>query len=143
MRIPSASFCQRSVILLSSSSAIFEYMVKRSPELSRKWSPAVSRRRSPELLRKWSPPEPPRGVWNDTERGRSKRPFPIHRNKNWRGQGKRWGTYRFHSYFQYPLVDLLPVTLKPCREIRTPRGTLNDSLVGPQQRVKHASSTQP
>jgi hypothetical protein len=36
MRIPSASFCQRSAILLSSSSAALEYMEKRGPELSPK-----------------------------------------------------------------------------------------------------------
>jgi hypothetical protein len=36
MRIPSASFCQRSTISLSSSSAALEYMVKRGPELSPK-----------------------------------------------------------------------------------------------------------
>ena len=60
MRIPSASFCQRSTILLSSSSESFEYMEKRSPELSRKYSP-------------------PRGVgaWNETERRRVKWPFAI------------------------------------------------------------------
>ena len=44
MRIPSASFCQRWVILLSSSSAIFEYKEKRGPELSPKFdSPCVGR----------------------------------------------------------------------------------------------------
>jgi hypothetical protein len=36
MRIPSASFCQRSTILLSSSSAALEYMEKSVPELSPK-----------------------------------------------------------------------------------------------------------
>ena len=35
MRIPSASFCQRSIILLSSSAAL-EYMKKKGPELSPK-----------------------------------------------------------------------------------------------------------
>ena len=35
-RMPSASFCQRSTILLSSSSAALEYMEKRGPELSPK-----------------------------------------------------------------------------------------------------------
>ena len=34
MRMPSASFVQRSVILLSSSSAIFEYMEKMGHEVS-------------------------------------------------------------------------------------------------------------
>ena len=34
MRIPSASFCQRVAILLSSSSAIFEYILKRGREPS-------------------------------------------------------------------------------------------------------------
>ena len=36
MRMPSASFFQRSALLLSSSSAVLEYMEKRSPELSPK-----------------------------------------------------------------------------------------------------------
>jgi hypothetical protein len=36
MRMPSASFCQRSTILLSSSSAALEYMEKSGPELSPK-----------------------------------------------------------------------------------------------------------
>ena len=36
MRMPSASFFQRSAFLLSSSSAVLEYMEKRSPELSPK-----------------------------------------------------------------------------------------------------------
>ena len=36
MRIPSASFCQRSTILLSSSSAILEYKEKNGAELSPK-----------------------------------------------------------------------------------------------------------
>ena len=36
IRIPSASFCQRSTILLSSSSAALEYMEKSGPELSAK-----------------------------------------------------------------------------------------------------------
>jgi hypothetical protein len=36
-RIPSASFCQRSTILLSSSSAALEYMEKSGPELTRSW----------------------------------------------------------------------------------------------------------
>ena len=36
MSMPSASFCQRSTILLSSSSAALEYMEKRGPELSPK-----------------------------------------------------------------------------------------------------------
>ena len=35
-RMPSASFCQRSTILLSSSSAALEYMEKSGPELSPK-----------------------------------------------------------------------------------------------------------
>jgi hypothetical protein len=43
MRIPSASFCQRSVILSSSFSAISEYMMKRGPELSPKLNPPSSR----------------------------------------------------------------------------------------------------
>ena len=49
MRMPSASFCQRSTILLSSSSAALEYMEKRGPELSPKldfpcngWSDVVT-----------------------------------------------------------------------------------------------------
>jgi hypothetical protein len=36
MRMPSASFCHRSTILLSSSSAALEYMEKKGPELSPK-----------------------------------------------------------------------------------------------------------
>ena len=36
MRMPSASFFQRSAFLLSSSSAVLEYMEKRGPELSPK-----------------------------------------------------------------------------------------------------------
>ena len=36
MRMPSASFCQRSTILLSSSSAALEYIEKSGPELSPK-----------------------------------------------------------------------------------------------------------
>ena len=36
MRIPSASFCQRSTILSSSSFAVLEYMEKNGPELSPK-----------------------------------------------------------------------------------------------------------
>jgi hypothetical protein len=34
MRMPSASFCQRSAIVLSSSSDIFRYILKRGVELS-------------------------------------------------------------------------------------------------------------
>ena len=34
MRIPSASFCKRVAILLSSSPAVFEYILKRGQELS-------------------------------------------------------------------------------------------------------------
>ena len=47
MRMPSASFCQRSAILASSSSAISRYMLKRGPELSANldcssgWGPPV------------------------------------------------------------------------------------------------------
>ena len=36
IRMPSASFCQRSAILSSSSSAIFTYILKRGPEPSEK-----------------------------------------------------------------------------------------------------------
>ena len=39
MRMPSASFVHRSVILSSSSSAIFEYKKKSGPELSPKFDP--------------------------------------------------------------------------------------------------------
>ena len=47
MKIPSASFCQRSTILLSSSSAISRYILKRGPKLSANldcssgWEPPV------------------------------------------------------------------------------------------------------
>ena len=39
IRMPSASFCQRSAIFLSSSSAALEYMEKSGPELSPKFDP--------------------------------------------------------------------------------------------------------
>lgn len=148
MRIPSVSTRQRSIILLSSSAPIFEYMEKRGPELSRNWGPDVSRewipglsrKWSPELSRKWSPPELPRGVWNDTERGRPEFPIPIHGDKSWRAHGMQWGTYHLHSPIRQLLVDLLPGTLKQCGEFRTPRVLLDDILAGNQQREKHAAS---
>jgi hypothetical protein len=45
MRIPSASFCHRLAKVLSSVSAVFEYMLKRGPELSPKLGPFLDGRR--------------------------------------------------------------------------------------------------
>ena len=45
MMIPSSSFCHRSTIISPSSSAIFEYMLKRGPELSSKRYPSLDDRR--------------------------------------------------------------------------------------------------
>jgi hypothetical protein len=45
MRIPSASFCHRLANVLSSVSAVFEYMLKRAPELSPKLGPFLDGRR--------------------------------------------------------------------------------------------------
>ena len=128
MRIPSESFCHRSTILLSFSSATFEYMEKRSLELFRKWSP-------------------PRGVWEDVpERGRSSWPSPIPGNKNlrsWRAGGEQRTNFipRFDIPWSMSTCWRHWIRVEMWREVGTSRRYLKDRKNMKHKRIHAASGS--
>ena len=127
MRIPLESVCHRSTILLSFSSATFEYMEKRRLEVSLKRSP-------------------PRGVWGDVpERGR-RWPSPIPENKNsrsWRTGGVQRTTFipQFQISWSMSTCWRHWIRVEVWREVGTSRRYLKDRKNMKHKRIHAASGS--